>query len=126
MKVKLKRGDTRSIYVTFPADIAPSGSVVYFMAKPAPDDDINDESAAINKYTTDFESVDNGKKVRYHLRITPADTAMVKTSGAGSVKLRGEFEIRTPGGEVYSIPDNDKYIDVIVYADIRRAGNGWY
>lgn len=123
MKLALKRGDTRLISFTVPEEIAPSGSTLYFMAKPAPDDDLNDASAVISKQTSDA-SPDGSGKVRFNLKLAPGDTQNIKMGGANKVEFLGELEVRTPSGEVYSIPDNNKFMKVTVYADIRRGGNG--
>lgn len=123
MKLELKRGDSRIISFTLPEEIAPSGSTLHFMAKPALDDDLNDASAVISRQVKDSQPAGPGK-VRYKLKIAPADTLNIKMGGADKVEFLGELEIRTPDGDVYSIPATNKFMKVIVYADIRRGGNG--
>lgn len=123
MKINLKRGDTRIVSFTVPEELAPSGSTLYFMAKPALDDDLNDSSAAISKQSSNAVLV-AGNKLKFTFKITPSDTNSIRTGGADKADLLAELEIRTPNGDVYSIPDNNKFIKVTVYADIRRGGNG--
>lgn len=116
----LKRGDNKTIYLSVPISVAPEGSTLYFMAKPQPDDDFSDEAALININTTD--RVINGDKAKFTLKVLPADTKQIKLNNKSVIELRGEFEIRTPSGEIYSLPQDNRYIRVKVHADIRRGG----
>lgn len=123
MKLELKRGDSRDITITTDASVAPVGSTVYFMAKPEPDDDLNDAAAVINKQADEITDIGGGK-VRIRFSLNPDDTMNINTGGEEKVQFKGEVEIHTPSGRVVSIPSGGKYIDVTIYPDIRRGGNG--
>lgn len=122
-KIKIKRGDSFSTSITIPLSIYQPGSTLYFMAKEAPDNDFGDTKAVFNKSVSDSGATVGNETVSYSLNLTPAETSNVEFStGKSKKELLAEFEYRTPNGEVYSFPDDDKYIEVIVYADIRRGG----
>lgn len=116
----LKRGDNKEIYFSVPAEIAPEGATLYFMAKPQPDDDFNDEKAVISLSTTN--RVVKGNLAEFTINVQPSDTKNINVGNKSVVNLMGEFEIRTIDGKVYSLPQNNRYIKVKVFADIRRGG----
>ena len=122
-KIKIKRGDSFSTSITIPLSIYQPGSTLYFMAKEAPDNDFGDMKAVFSKSVSDSGATVGDEAVSYSLNLTPAETSGVEfVSGERQRELLAEFEYRTPNGGVYSFPDDDKYIEVIVYADIRRGG----
>lgn len=122
-KIKIKRGDSFSTTITIPLSIYQPGSTLYFMAKETPDNDFGDTKAVFSKSVSDGGAIVGDEAVFYNLSLTPAETSNVEFSTVENKKeLLAEFEYRTPNGEVYSFPDDDKYIEVIVYADIRRGG----
>ena len=43
-------------------------------------------------------------------------------SDGETVELDGELEYTTPSGKVLSFPNNNKFLKVLVYPDIRRKG----
>lgn len=123
MKLELKRGDSRDITITTDKSVAPVGSTAYFMAKPGPDDDLNDAAAVINKQADSIKDAGGGK-VRIQFNLSPDDTMNINTGDEDKVQFKGEVEIHTTSGRVISIPSGKKYIEVIIYPDIRRGGNG--
>ena len=122
-RIKIKRGDSFSATITIPLSIYQPGSTLYFMAKETPDNDFEDTKAVFSKSVGYGGATVGDEAVFYNLSLTPAETSNVEFStGKSKKELLAEFEYRTPNGEVYSFPDDDKYIEVIVYADIRRGG----
>lgn len=117
----LKRGDSRIIHLAIsPASAIPEDATAYFMAKPTPDDDQTDASAAIN--LTSSGRIIEGDSVKYIFDLLPEHTNSINFEGKTLITLAGEFEIRTTSGQVYSIPEKNRYIKVNVHADIRRGG----
>lgn len=75
MILKLKRGDTAKHFLQIPIAAYEDGMDVYFMAKPSPDDDLNDSAALISKHLTDADIISRDKdKVKYQLRFEADDT----------------------------------------------------
>ena len=125
MILKLKRGDTAKHFLQIPIAAYEDGMDIYFMAKPSPDDDLNDSAALISKHLTDADIISRDKdKVKYQLRFEADDTRDVKVGDESFVILQGEFELRTKDGNVFTFPGGNKFIQVMVNADIRRGGNG--
>ncbi len=122
-KIKIKRGDSFSTTITIPLSIYQQGSTLYFMAKETPDNDFGDTKAVFSKSVSDSGAIVGDEAVLYELSLTPTETSNVEFSSGESKKaLLAEFEYRTPNGDVYSFPDDNKYIELTVYADIRRGG----
>lgn len=122
MKVGLKRGDSSQIVAWLPVEVVPRGSMVYFMAKAAIDDDPHDTQAHLSLTAVEGDEADG--KLRWTFTVSPADTDGISMNGEESITLKGEIEVRRADGAVYSFPQGKKMIDVIIYGDIRRGGNG--
>lgn len=120
-KIEFKRGDSKIMKVTIPRRIYETNSKLYFSAKPAVDNDKTDMNAKIESSAT-FESLNEaGAIFRFDFR--PEDTEKVEFNSDGeAVELDGELEYTTPSGKVLSFPNNNKFLKVLVYPDIRRKG----
>lgn len=123
----IKRGDNVNKTLAVPLSIYKAGMKIYFMAKLAVDDDQTDTRAIIKKILEDTgieENNSRGVACRiFKLSLKPGATDNIKLDGENKIKLLGEFEIRYTDGRVLSIPNNDKFIKITIYSDIRR-GNG--
>ena len=120
-KIEFKRGDSKIMKVTIPRRIYETNSKLHFSAKPAVDNDKTDMNAKIESSAT-FESLNEaGAIFRFDFR--PEDTEKVEFNSDGEVvELEGELEYTTPSGKVLSFPNNNKFLKVLVYPDIRRKG----
>nr|DAN30995.1 MAG TPA: hypothetical protein [Caudoviricetes sp.] len=120
-ELKLKRGDTAVHFVKIPIAMYQAGMNVYFMVKPAADDDNKDAKAVISKHLTDNDIITKDTvSVKYKLSFTPDDTDKIMFNGEKKQVFAGEFEFRA-GDQVYTYPSGDKFIKVTVYPDIRRG-----
>lgn len=122
MELKFKRGDTAIHFFKIPREIYQAGSTLYFMAKAEVDDDFDDSKAEISKSFNDSVVNVDETHATYTLKFLPEDTADVVFGDTDSKELKGEFEFRTAGGDVYSFPSDKKFIKVKVFSDIRRGG----
>ena len=119
-----KRGDTTTHTLTIPLDMYEAGLRVFFMAKQAYDDDINDSAAAIHREFGDSDIIEKTTDtVVYALKFAPADTNKINLNGNAKMVLKGEFEFRYPDGKVKTFPDDARPMKVTIFSDIRR-GNG--
>ncbi len=117
-----KRGDTTAHTLTIPLDMYEAGLRVFFMAKQAYDDDINDAAAAIHREFGDDDIIEKTSEiVVYALKFTPADTNDINLNGDAKMVLKGEFEFRYTDGRVQTFPDDAKPMKVTVFSDIRRG-----
>lgn len=125
-KIEFKKGDGITHTFLIPADQWSSGGKLFFAAKSVPDNDSTDSVAVIDKSFTDSVVTDttvSGTAYKvYTLTFVAADTADVNFSD-GSKKKRylGEFQFVPATGEPTTIPGSDDFLDVIVYADIKRG-----
>lgn len=120
-KIEFKRGDAITHYFVMPTSAWSSGGKLFFTAKPAVDDDSTDSSAVINQTFTDSVAVDDGTNVTYTLYFPPSATNSIQMSGAKKKDYLAEFQWVSAGSIPSSFPGNDKFIDAVVYADIRRS-----
>lgn len=121
--MELKRGDTALHFLTIPKHIAEMVEKIYFMAKPDYDNDLLDEKAVIRKEFSASSKEEMEGKVQYRLKFDPEDTMGVTFVEGENVKnFKGEFELHTVSGDVYSFPRGKNFIKVKIYADIRRGG----
>lgn len=125
MKIQMKRGDTREVIIGVPKAIYSPGTVITFMAKPGYDNDSTNAAALINKTFGDADIISqDGEKVTYRCVIAPADTRDLEIKidkKKSSLKLIGEFELRTPAGVVRTLPMNDGYVELMIYPDIKMG-----
>lgn len=125
-KIEFKRGDAATHYFKIPTANWTAGGTLWFAAKPAVDADATDAAAVINKSFTDSvvtdETINGVAHKKYTLAFVAADTANVTfTDGTTKNKYKGEFQFVPTSGAPVSFPADDKYIEVLVYADIKRA-----
>lgn len=120
-ELKLKRGDTAVHFVKIPIAMYQTNMTVYFMVKPAADDDNKDIKAVISKHLTDSDIIaKDAVSVKYKLAFTPDDTNKIMFDGEKKQFLFGEFEFRKDD-QVFTYPSGDKFIKVTVYPDVRRG-----
>lgn len=124
--MSFKRGDGRTHYFQIPVESWSAGGKLFFAAKAQPDDDSTDAQAVINKTFTDDDIVDESDFqydpdfVTYALGFIESDTSSVPfASGDTEETFSGEFQYVPDGGQPMSYPDDDNYIQVVVYADIK-------
>jgi len=120
-KIEFKRGDTITHTFTMPTSSWSAGGKLFFTAKPAVDDDLTDAAAVINKTYTDTDMVNDGTNVTYTCLFNPADTNSITMAGVDKIDYKAEFQWVSSGGTVSTFPGNNKYLDAVVYADLRRA-----
>jgi hypothetical protein len=124
-KIEFKRGDGITHYFTMPTSSWSAGGKLFFTAKPAVDDDATDAAAVINATFTDSVVTDttvNGvASKKYTCYFPPSATNSIATAGASKVDYKGEFQWVSSGGIPSTFPGNDKFLDVVLYADLRRA-----
>lgn len=120
-KIEFKRGDTITHTFSMPASSWSAGGKLFFTAKLAVDDDLTDANAVINKSFTDANTVNDGTTVTYTCLFNPADTNNIVMDGATKADYKAEFQWVSASGSVSTFPGNDKFLDAVVYADLRRA-----
>ena len=120
-KIEFKRGDSKTITITIPRAIYEDNSKLLFTAKPEVDNDKADTNAKIEATATFEGLTEVGAIFRFNFK--PSDTDKVEFGADGeAVELNGELEYITPSGKVLSFPNNNKFLKVVVYPDIRRKG----
>lgn len=120
--MKFKKGDGAVHYFKLPiAEYTPGGEL-WFAAKSAVDNDSTDGQAKINKVFTDDDVELTATQAIWTCVFNPGDIVGVSfSSEEDSVDLLGEFQIVPAVGNPKSFPDDNNYIPVIVYADIKRG-----
>lgn len=120
--MEFKKGDRETHYFKLPIADYSAGGTLFFAAKEVPDDDVTDAQAVINKPFTDSVVVLDAVWATWTLVFNAGDITNVSFADGSSQKTyEGEFQFVTSGGVPRSFPDNDDYIEVIIYADIKRA-----
>lgn len=125
--MEFKRGDGLTHYFQVPEDSYEAESKLFFAAKPQPDDDTDDLSAVIDKEFGDSDIVDDTHEeyveglVTYELAFVPNDITVSFADGSTNKRYLGEFQYIPAGGFPSSSPEDDNFIEVIVYADIKRG-----
>jgi hypothetical protein len=129
-QMDFKKGDLQTHYFQLPLEAWTPGGTLWFAAKPDPDNDASDSAAVINKSFGDADIVgalddDNAEYtvgfVTYRLTFEPTDVNVSFDGGDKNKHFLGEFEFVSSVGEPESFPSDDQFIDVIVYADIKRG-----
>lgn len=119
----MKRGDSRSFSFRMSKGLYEPGQTVAFTAKPFYDNDSTNASAVINKTFTDDDIISNtDKHVFYEIKLEPSDTENLEIKlkkGKGVLKLIGELEVRQSDGKVKTFPSGKKFIEVVIYPDIK-------
>lgn len=126
--MNFKKGDSITHYFRLPTASWSAGGALFFAAKSAPDDDATDGAAVIDKEFSDSDIVTIGHDeylvgfVTYALNFLAADTSAVSfADGSKKKKYLGEFQFVPTDNQPQSFPGDDDFIEVIVYADIKRA-----
>lgn len=124
-----KKGDGQTHYFQLPADSWSAGGTLWFAAKEVPDNDSTDALAVINKSFDDSTIISDPNHeqyaagfVTYQLEFLPNDITSVNFAGGESVKVyQGEFQFVRSTGIPETFPSNNEYIEVNIYADIKRG-----
>jgi len=120
--MEFKKGD--NVNHAFKMAIADytTGGALYFTAKPAVDNDATDATAVIDKAFTDSVVTTDATYATWSLAFVPADITGVNFSnGERKLTYLGEFQFVSATGVVSTFPSDDNFIEVIIYADIRRS-----
>lgn len=120
--MKFKKGDGVTHFFKLPIAEYSVGGELWFAAKSAPDNDSTDGQAKINKVFTDDDVVLTATQAVWTLNFAPGDIVGVSfNNGEDEVELMGEFQFVPAVGNPKSFPDDNNYIPVVVYADIKRG-----
>lgn len=126
--MEFKKGDVQHHYFQIAEDAWFPGGLLWFAAKPAVDNDNTDASAVINKSFDDTKIVGpdhdeyDGAFVTYELKFMPTDIVNVSfEDGEKKKNYLGEFQYVSSLGEPETFPSDDEFIDVVIYADIKRG-----
>lgn len=127
--MEFKRGDVQHHYFQISESAWFPGGLLWFAAKPAVDNDNSDVAAVINKSFDDTCVVDDTHDewdagfVTYELKFIPADISATVTyeNGEKVKSYLGEFQYITSLGEPETFPADDEFIDVKIYADLKRG-----
>ena len=120
-RIEFKRGDGVTHFFSIPTANWSAGGKLFFTAKPAADDDLTDAAAIINAPFTDANMVNDGVNVKYTCYFPPAATNSITMGTMTKIDYKAEFQFVSAAGVPSTFPGNDKYLDAVVYADIRRA-----
>jgi hypothetical protein len=124
-KLELKRGDGATYYAYIPAANWSAGGKLFFAAKDKVDNDNTDALAVIDKEFDDTvvsdETVNGTAYKKYTIAFVAADTNGIDMQGKKKRKFLGEFQHVPSGGEPSTHPDDDQFVDVIIYGDIKRG-----
>lgn len=127
MEMTFKYGDLNVHYFQIPTSSWSAGGELVFIAKPAVDDDSTDAAAIIEKSFDDSNIVSSSHDqyladyTTYECSFLPSDIATITFGSAKKKKYLGEFTFIPTTGYPETFPSNDDFIDVIVYADLRRG-----
>jgi hypothetical protein len=126
--MEFKKGDVNIHYFRISEDAWTAGSTLYFAAKPLVDNDGADAAAVINKSFGDDKIVNSSHEeyvegyATYELEFISTDIVGVTFEDGESLKqYLGEFQLVSALGEPESYPADNNFIDVKIYADIKRA-----
>lgn len=120
--IEFKKGDNVTHFFKLPVANYSAGGTLSFVAKPSVDNDATDATAVIDKDFSDSVVVVDSVWATWTLAFVPADIVGVNfTNGEKKKKYLGEFVFTTSGGAKTSFPADDEFIDVIIYADIKRG-----
>lgn len=121
--LELMRGSAATRLFKLPISLYQAGAILGFAVKPVPDNDLTDAAAVIKKTFTDA-NVDldsDPTKAIYTLSFTSADTVGITfDEGVTENTYVGQFKYKKLTVDPEYYPGTNKYIQVIIYADIRR------
>lgn len=119
-----KKGDNVNHSFKLPIGDYTPGGTLYFTAKPEIDNDTSDAAAVINKSFADSLVVLDATHATWPLAFLPADIVGVNfENGETNKEYIGEFQWIEDDGTIHSYPDNDDFINVVIYADVRRGAS---
>jgi hypothetical protein len=123
--LQLVRGSGATRTVSLPISLYVTGSTLRFTAKPAPDNDLTDAAAVINKTfnDSDVDTSSNPLYAIYTMTFIPSDTTGITfdtSSGQTQIIYAGQIKYTPLGGEPVYYPGSNNYIQVIIDADIPR------
>lgn len=127
IEIQFKKGDQITHYFQIPADSWSAGGSLSFAAKAQPDDDATDALAVIDKSFDDTAIVDPSHEmydaafVTYELTFDPGDVNVSFSDNSKKKKFLGEFQFVPDTGEPETFPGDDDFLEVIVFADIKRG-----
>jgi hypothetical protein len=124
-KIEFKRGDGITHYFSMPTANWSAGGKLWFTAKPVIDDDSTDAAATITTSYTDSAvtdvTVSGVAYKKYTCYFPPSATNSIASGGAKKADYLGEFQWVSAAGVPSTFPGNDKFFDVVVYFDVKRA-----
>lgn len=122
VKMEFKKGDNTNHVFKLPLADYEIGGTLWFAAKPVPDNDAGDAAAVINKSFDDTNVTLDATYAVWALEFEPADIVGVNfTNGETNKEYVGEFQLVQSDGTVNSFPNTDDYIEVVIYADVKRG-----
>ena len=123
--INFVRGDAITHTFNIPTSAWSSGGKLFFVAKPAIDDDNTDAAAVIKKSWTDGSTSDvviGGVAYKqYACAFVPADTNSIPSNGAQNADYLGEFQWVNAAGVPTTFPATDPKLDCKVYFDVARG-----
>lgn len=119
--MKFKKGDTVNHSFRLPIGDYSEGGSLWFAAKPDPDNDPTDAAAVIDKEFTDDDVTLDATWATWALAFDADDISNVNFSNGEKKKTYiGEFQY-VVGDSVHTFPSDDNFIEVIIYADVKRG-----
>lgn len=117
-----KKGDNVNHVFKMPIDDYSAGGTLFFAAKPEADNDATDAAAVIDVEFSDSVVTTDATYATWALAFEPGDITGVNFSdGEKKKSYIGEFQFVDSSGNVSTFPNDDNFIEVIIYADIKRA-----
>lgn len=122
--LEFTRGDGAYHTFSMPTSSWTAGGKLFFAAKPAIDDDVNDNAAVIQNSWTDADVTDvvigNVAYKQYNCHFPASTTSGIISNGADSADYIGEFQFVPASGDPMTFPATDPKIATTVYFDIKR------
>lgn len=117
-----KKGDNTNHVFKMPIDDYSAGGTLFFAAKEDPDNDVTDAAAVIDVSFTDSAVTTDATYATWALAFIPANLSGINfIDGEKKKTYIGEFQFVDSGGIVSTFPSDDNFIEVIIYADVKRA-----
>lgn len=128
--MEFKKGDRQVHYFQLPIEAWAPGGTLWLTVKPEIDNDATDTAAVINKSFDDTKLVLSGHEMydlawaTYELEFLPTDISNVTfEAGERSRSYLGEFVHIDAANNPNTFPGNDEFIDVKIYADVKRGNS---
>lgn len=120
--MEFKKGDRTIHYFKLPIADYSVGGTLFFAAKAGVDNDATDAAAIIDKSFDDTVVDTDATYATWTLEFDPGDITGVNFSNGEKKKtFLGEFQFVDSDGNPNTFPSDDNFIEVIVYADIKRG-----